>query len=85
MSNVIYPVQFRTQMQQLESDEPMDAETLRTNFRKEFASLFIAGEFNDIPREWMLSHLRTVVQNIEESLLPENRAKEREMFDVKQG
>jgi catechol-2,3-dioxygenase len=73
-------VVYLTQQQHLESDEPVDMETLQTNFRKQLASLFIAGEFNDIPRDWMLKHLKMVVGNIEESLTPEGRAREKEMF-----
>ena len=49
----------------------------KNNFRREFASLFIAAEFNDIEREWLLAHLRTVCGNLEKSLEPHNRELEK--------
>lgn len=53
-----------------------DVDLAKNNFRREMASLFIAAEFNDIPREWLLEHLEGCVTRVRESLTPDNRSLE---------
>lgn len=62
---------------QIAFDNP---ELAKTNFRREFASLCIASEYNDIPREWLVAHLETVVNRLRESLEPHNRDLEKKAY-----
>ncbi len=57
-----------------------DIETLKTNFRKQFASLCIAAEFSDLPRTWILEHIDMVRNQVAESLTPEGQERERKIL-----
>ena len=57
-----------------------DVPIAKANFRRQFSSLCLAAEYNDIERGWLLAHLMMVCGRSETSLGQHNRDLEKKAY-----